>query len=302
VYSNGGTATETLRNDTIYSESAEASTIELDQSAASGKLELNAYNTIAINAAGGHDVSASKLATITMSHSDYASPVGMGTITSLGGQVKAAPLFANALGGDFRELAGSPTIDAGLTETENGTLDFSGNARATGASTDIGALEFQPPPGEPPPVKVVPEHGSGTPPPAPVAPQITLARLTAPRFRAAARGAAIARAGRVPVGSTLTYRDSLAATTTIRILSGEAGHRSGHGCLAGKPRRHQKPCRRTRVVAALTRSDRAALNTLRISGRAGTRKLTPGSYMLTLTPATGKLTGATVTLSFRVVA
>jgi hypothetical protein len=146
IWSNGGSATETLYNDTIYSEAALAPAIQLFQEGASGELFLNAYNTIAVNLAGGHDVSASLHGIIYMTHSDYASPTGAVSSTSEGGNVKAPPLFANAAAGDFRELVGSPTIDAGLNESADGTLDFEGNPRQFGASTDIGAYEFILPP------------------------------------------------------------------------------------------------------------------------------------------------------------
>jgi hypothetical protein len=147
IWSNGGSATETLYNDTIYSEAALAPAIQLFQEGASGKLFLNAYNTIAVNSAGGHDVSASPLGIIYITHSDYASPTGAAvSSTSEGGNVKAPPLFVNAAAGDFRELVGSPTIDAGLNQPVDGTLDFEGNPRQFGASTDIGAYEFSPQP------------------------------------------------------------------------------------------------------------------------------------------------------------
>jgi hypothetical protein len=146
IWSNGGSATETLYNDTIYSEAALAPAIQLFQEAASGELFLNAYNTIAVNSAGGHDVSASLLGIIYITHSDYASPTGAVSSTSEGGNVKAPPLFTNAAAGDFRELVGSPTIDAGLNQPADGTLDFEGNPRQFGASTDIGAYEFSPQP------------------------------------------------------------------------------------------------------------------------------------------------------------
>jgi Bacterial Ig domain len=151
IWSNGGSATETLYNDTIYSEAALAPAIQLFQESNIGtelelRLILNAYNTIAVNSAGGHDVSASLHGIIYLTHSDYASPTGAVSSTSEGGNVKAPPLFANAAAGDFRELVGSPTIDAGLNEPANGTLDFEGNPRQFGASTDIGAYEFSPQP------------------------------------------------------------------------------------------------------------------------------------------------------------
>lgn len=144
--SNGGVSTEILRNDTIYSESAAAPAIDQEQLGASGELVVDAYNTIAVNSAGGHDLSATAHGTIVMTHSDYSSTTGAGTITDGGGQVTAPPLFANAAAGDFQELAGSPTIDAGLTEEANGTLDFEGIPRELDGATDIGAYEHIPPP------------------------------------------------------------------------------------------------------------------------------------------------------------
>jgi hypothetical protein len=153
VWSNGGSTNETLYNDTIYSEAKAAPAIQLVQEKNIGtelelRLILNAYNTIAVNSAGGHDVSASLHGIIYLTHSDYASPTGAGAVssTSEGGNVKAPPLFANAAAGDFRELVGSPTIDAGLNQPADGTLDFEGNPRQFGASTDIGAYEFSPRP------------------------------------------------------------------------------------------------------------------------------------------------------------
>jgi hypothetical protein len=58
----------------------------------------------------------------------------------------ASPLFANAGAGDFHQVAGSPTIDAGAGGAGVGTLDLDGQARVQGAAPDIGADEFVPPP------------------------------------------------------------------------------------------------------------------------------------------------------------
>jgi hypothetical protein len=301
VLSNEGTSHETLRNVTIYSESKEAPAIELVQQGPKGALTLNAYNTIAINTQGGHDVSASKLATITMDHSDYASPVatGSGSVTDTGGHVSTPPLFVDGAGGDFRELAGSATVDAGLANEEDGPLDFEGNPRIIGTAPDIGAYEYRPPE---PPMQAPRETGTpplvGSPIPLarPVAPHITLAHLSRTSIRAARRGATIATRP-VAIGATLSYHDSEAAVTTIRILRQETGHRSGRRCTAGRPRGHQRPCRRTRTVVTVKHADLAGANGLRLSGHG----LRPGSYTLSLTPAANGLTGATVRLSFRIV-
>jgi hypothetical protein len=62
----------------------------------------------------------------------------------------AAPLLVNpslselAINGDYSQRAGSPTIDAGVQDPANGALDLSGGPRTVGASTDIGADEYDP--------------------------------------------------------------------------------------------------------------------------------------------------------------
>jgi hypothetical protein len=91
---------------------------------------------------------------IELDHSNYAtveeeapravaSPAGAGTNQS------AAPLFADPVAGDFHELAGSPTIDAGASQPENGLLDLDSASRSlpgclgAAAVPDIGAYELE---------------------------------------------------------------------------------------------------------------------------------------------------------------
>jgi hypothetical protein len=72
--------------------------------------------------------------------------VGPGSQT---GPTAANPLFVNAAAGDFRQVTGSPTIDAGLTDTSspgNGPLALGGLSRNLGLRTDIGAYEHVPAP------------------------------------------------------------------------------------------------------------------------------------------------------------
>jgi hypothetical protein len=93
---------------------------------------------------------------VKFTHSNYATVSGemapLATITAAGtnGNQTAPPAFVDATGGDFREVAGSPTIDAGLTEAANGPTALAGEPRSLGsclggpAATDIGAYEFVP--------------------------------------------------------------------------------------------------------------------------------------------------------------
>jgi hypothetical protein len=139
--------------------------------------------------------------------------------------------------------------------------------------------------------------------PQPTAPAISAARLSASTFRAAPRGATLARTRatkRPPVGATVTYTDSQAATTTFAIIGTATGHRKGGSCVAGAPHRHQTRCSRTVTVAAVTHRDVAGANKVRFTARVRGLKLAPGRYRLALTPKVGALAGATVTLAFRI--
>lgn len=90
--------------------------------------------------------------TIAADHSNYAtvSAGGGGTVSvtpaGSGTNQTAAPSFVNATGGDFREQAGSPTVDAGANSSLDGQFDLDGNPRQFGMATDIGAYEYIPPP------------------------------------------------------------------------------------------------------------------------------------------------------------
>ncbi|HEY7122090.1 MAG TPA: choice-of-anchor Q domain-containing protein [Solirubrobacterales bacterium] len=143
--SNGASATTTYRNVTAYSSQAGAPPISVEQIGASGTLSFSAFNSIALNGAGGPDVVADgPNSTITFSSSNYrgvSTPDG-GVVQDAGAPHQTAPpLFADPGGGDFSELVGSPTIDAGLTDVENGPLDYAGNPRTVNGATDIGAYE-----------------------------------------------------------------------------------------------------------------------------------------------------------------
>jgi len=77
---------------------------------------------------------------------------GMGTNMLLpdagnqNGPTAATPLFFDGAAGDFREAAGSPTIDAGLALANPGPITLGGTVRSLGTAPDIGAYEHVPPP------------------------------------------------------------------------------------------------------------------------------------------------------------
>ncbi len=107
---------------------------------------------------------------IALDHSNFAATsVSQGSITSpsTANNQTMSPVFENGgAGGDFHQLASSPTIDAGDTDASSGSADFEGDARVLDgnddctAVADIGADEFvdptptdcNPPPPPPPPL------------------------------------------------------------------------------------------------------------------------------------------------------
>jgi hypothetical protein len=105
--------------------------------------------------AGGEDVLASEICDIGPDPGPPAIEVHVGSsnagelvadsgaeIHDLGGNQTAAPVFADAAGGDFHQLAGSPTIDAGTGPVTAGALDLDLQPRLLGSAPDIGADEF----------------------------------------------------------------------------------------------------------------------------------------------------------------
>jgi hypothetical protein len=128
-----------------------------------GNLTVDAVNLIAHGAGlNGDDlyidVNTGSSASIVLSHSNYATvntSLSAGTEFSFtppgtNGNQTAEPLFVDAAAGDVRQAAGSPTIDAGVSDPLIGDADLDGNPRSQppciGGSPipDIGAYEATP--------------------------------------------------------------------------------------------------------------------------------------------------------------
>lgn len=132
-------------------------------------------------------------------------------------------------------------------------------------------------------------------------PMISSARLSHTVFRAGGRGSALARKHRAPLGTTISYRDSEAAITTLTVLKRAIGHTAGHRCIAGRPSKHQKHCTLLARLGSLLHTDAAGKNQLRFTGRLRGRTLSPAHDALTLAPRAQGQQGPTATLSFQVV-
>ena len=114
-------------------------------------VDLLATNVIAYADGAAPDVLSVALAgwngdiELASSNYDEAAALNPGTVTPAGtaGNQTGLPLFADAAGGDFSELAESPTVDAGAGSDSLGLLDLRRRARVVGTAPDIGALELQ---------------------------------------------------------------------------------------------------------------------------------------------------------------
>ena len=226
-------------------------------------------------------------AKLVVANSNFDSAVNgkSGTVVDAGGNQSAPPLFVNAAAGDYREAAGSPTIDAGASDLI-GPLDLDGSPRALGAAPDIGAFELVPPPA----------------PPAPVAGTIQSLTLKPAKFAALKAGQAIfsADAGKtkVPLGTRVSYVLSAAGSVEFTVGRRVAGRRVGKRCVKKtKANAANRKCPLfRRVKGAFSHSGQAGQNRFGFSGRLGGRALRPGAYRLT-----GR-TGATLrAASFRIV-
>ena len=171
------------------------------------------------------------------------------------------------------------------TPTQAGSFPFT--VTATDAQGCTGSTQAT--------LTVAPAPGGST------VPAISSARLSNRTFRAAARGASLARRHKAPVGTEVSYRDSAAATTTFTVLRAAKGHRSGRKCSAGRPHRRQKRCTRYVKVGSFTHVDQPGAVSVRFTGRLHNRKLKPGKCRLALTPKASGASGKTVTLAFRIV-
>jgi hypothetical protein len=216
----------TLRNDTIVA-SGESSYGVLAISV--GTVALHATNTIAIGetAATGAEYGGT-MTSVVFDHSDLQGSKAGERVTSTNA-VTAPPVFVDAAAGDYREAAGSPTIDAGANEAANGAVDLLGNPRALPghltcappppAITDIGAYELVP---------IAPPCAPVVVPPPPPGTQLQKATIS---------------------GSSATFRFD-AVTSAASGFECKLDSKPWHACTSPRTYKHLKPGRHTFRVRA----------------------------------------------------
>jgi hypothetical protein len=150
-YTIPGSQLVALNNVTAIADGAHAEALSIDGTGA-GLARVNVSSSIFVGATYDIGVSAATggQAEVNLSHSRYATiaPIGTkesATVNNVGGNITAAAGFVNAAAGNYRELAASPTVDAG-TKDPDFTTDLANNPRSIGGGTDIGAYELLVPP------------------------------------------------------------------------------------------------------------------------------------------------------------
>jgi hypothetical protein len=115
------------------------------------------------------------------------------------------------------------------------------------------------------------------------APVITRLSLSRKRFAVARKRTPVsARRRKARKGSSIRFRLSERARTTLTIQLRTRGFRKGRRCVGRRPRGKKRARRCTRFVkkGALRRRSRAGKNTVAFSGRIGRRALRRGRYRL----------------------
>lgn len=203
------------------------------------------------------------------------------------------PLFVDEGAGDLRLTAASPLVDAGTAGAlgvGESTTDRLGLPRLIDgngdgvARRDIGAFEYQPPAAPDPPPSPDPP-GPPLPPAPPVntaAPRISSLRISPSTFRAATRGASIAKAKTRPRGGKVTVKLTRAAKAALSVE-----RRTG--------------TRWVKVKGTFSRTLKAGTSSFRFTGRIAGKALKPGRYRLRAVATAAGKPSAVRRASFRIV-
>jgi uncharacterized delta-60 repeat protein len=195
-----------------------------------------------------------------------------------------APGFGNQAGQpgvaihDFG--SSSEDLDA-IAAQPDGRLVAAGQAPGTARDFLTVRLLGFPPPAGPGAGGQGPGPGPGTSPDGTAPALNTLTATSA--FRAASRGDAILTGRRrAPIGATIRYGLSEAATTTFTVERATTGRRVGRRCVRTTRRnRSRRKCTRyVRVRGSFTHQGTAGTNRFRFSGRLRNRKLAVARYRL----------------------
>lgn len=194
-----------------------------------------------------------------------------------GARVFAAGSLDFATGLDEWPAHGQGVENVGLQHFAVNLLTDLGSA----PPATLGQLFPEPPPAA---VKVVAEPQQ----------RIMTLSISPSRFRAAHKGASIARRRAARIGATVIYTDTRAGQV-IFTISMSVRVRCKHSA-----RRHARVCTRRATLGRFVRTDSAGTNSFRLTARLHGHPLAPGRYLLTATPQSGLRAGSR-SASFQIV-
>jgi hypothetical protein len=198
------------------------------------------------------------------------------------GTTTSTPYNHYSMLGSVEDIFGLPRLGEAAGTTAFGSDIFTNYSSGTGAGSGTGSGSGS-------------GSGTGTTPTTPTSPRVSGLRL---------RPGAL-KLGTKKHAATISYRDSLAAKTTFRVVELLAGYRRGHrGCRAIRAH-HKRPahtarCTATKDLGSFTHSDTAGPNRVTFNGKLNGRRLAAGAYELVATPTLSGTSGAPVTVHFRI--
>ena len=205
--------------------------------------------------------------------------------------------FDSGFDGDGARPIHSATAAYAIAVQPDGKLVVAGAVDLAGTSR---AVVYRLQGGDPvvtPPASTSPTAAT----PRPRAPIITRLRVTPPGFRAAGGGPSALPAGRRG-GALVSFMLDRAAGVRFAFERAGRGRRAGGRCV--KPTRANRGgrrCRRyVRLAGGFTRRGATGANSLRLTGRLSSRRLSRGSYRLVATPSADHLLGEAKRAHFRI--
>jgi YVTN family beta-propeller protein len=132
----------------------------------------------------------------------------------------------------------------------------------------------------------------------PAAPVLSGLKVRPHAFRVATKGSARSKSG-----ATISYRDTLAAETTLRVVDRVAGVKQRGACVAAPTRKHRgtgKRCTRVLLIGSIGHRDAAGTNRLRFTGRLRGHALAPGRYKLIASARQAAQHSGTISARFRI--
>jgi hypothetical protein len=291
-----GPGSSTIRNVTAIGTGPNSYGIALRANFGGEAASGNVRNTIARGTAEDVLLTANEPTSLVQMDIDYsnfragkAGVSGNGKSTYLPGAMHnqdanvTPPALVDLTGSDIHQLAGSPTIDAGVPGPLNGSQDIDGEARVQDAAIDIGADEYA---------------SSAT-----SAPQLTRLRQTNRVFavgrRSTPRGGHASKRRRR--GTKFSFTLDQEAAVTVRFQRLLPGRRVGRFCRPLGGRRAKRRCTRARKRGVLFRDGREGSNSIAFSGRLRGKALPPGRYRAVFTAIGDFGTSTPRSLRFRIV-